>query len=292
MRAGRIPATAEPGRAGESETAAQTLAAEEVTVRFGGLVALDRVSASVTRGEIVGVIGPNGAGKTTLFNILCGFVRPDSGQLSLDGQPVPRMRPSQLTRLGIARTLQAVSLWPGLTVQENVMAGGHASRRAGTFGALLGLPNSDRSERQLGEAAMDLLSSLHIAEFAARFPASLPYAIQKRIALARALACNPSLLLLDEPAGGLSEREIDDLSALLRALRERMGILLVEHHMDFVLGICDRVVVLDFGRVIAVGSPREISADPAVATAYLGQDAPASGSWEETEAGGAGDGGC
>ncbi len=279
VREEQRPAAAAAEQAAETKAASRSLAADEVSVQFGGLAALDRVSAAITTGEIVGVIGPNGAGKTTLFNVLCGFVRPDSGQLRIDGQPVRRVRPDQLAKLRIARTLQAVSLWSGLTVRENVMAGGYATRRAGTIAALFGLPKSDRSERRLGEAAMDILSSLRIAEFATDYPHSLPYAIQKRVGLARALACDPDLLLLDEPAGGLSEGEIEDLSAVLRTLRERMGILLVEHHMDFVLGICDRVIVLDFGRVIAAGTPAEISADPAVAVAYLGQEASAAGSW-------------
>ena len=244
-------------------------------------------SASVTTAEIVGIIGPNGAGKTTLFNVLCGFVRPESGQLSIDGQRARRIRPDRLNRLGIARTLQAVGLWPGLTVLENVMAGGYASRRAGTVEALLGLPRSDHDERRLAAAAGDILRELGIAEFAGHRPESLPYAIQKRVSLARALACDPVLLLLDEPAGGLSEGEIEGLAALLSRLKQRMGILLVEHHMDFVLSICDRVVVLDFGEVIAVGTPAEISADPAVTAAYLGQDATAAGSWAGAVTGGA-----
>jgi len=177
------------------------LTVEDLTVRFGGIVALDDVSVEVHRGEVLGVIGPNGAGKTTLFNAICGFVTPDSGTLHWNGEPLARIRPDRLPSLGIARTLQGVGLFPRLTVLENVMAGAERFRRAGPVSALLGLPSSDRDERALRSRALDALARLHCEQIADRLPTTLPYAVQKRAALARALVAEPELLLLDEPAG-------------------------------------------------------------------------------------------
>lgn len=254
------------------------LALQDVGVRFGGLVALDDVSLRVPPGRIVGVIGPNGAGKTTLFNVVCGFVAPTRGSLTLDGQPF-RPRPHQLTRLGIARTLQGVGLFQGLTVLENVMAGAGHAARAGFAAALFGLPGSDRDERRLRNQALDLLAELGVAQHAAAAPATLPYAVRKRVALARALIARPRLLLLDEPAGGLSAEDITELSELIRTLPGRAGaacsIMLVEHHMDLVMSVCHEIVVLDFGRVIAAGTPEQVRDDPLVTEAYLGADVPA-----------------
>ncbi|GAB3136512.1 ABC transporter ATP-binding protein [Micromonospora sonneratiae] len=259
------------------------LALHGIGVSFGGLVALDDVSLRVPPGQVVGVIGPNGAGKTTLFNVICGFVRPVAGSLTLDGQPL-RPRPDQLTRLGIARTLQGVGLFAGLTVAENVMAGATGSARAGFLSALLGLGRSDRDERRLRAEALDLLDELGIAGHADALPATLPYGVRKRVALARALAARPRLLLLDEPAGGLGVEEVANLGELIvglprRAARhggagddEPCSVLLVEHHMDLVMSVCHQIVVLDFGRVIATGTPEQIRDDPAVTEAYLGVD--------------------
>jgi branched-chain amino acid transport system ATP-binding protein len=252
---------------------AQGLALHHVGVRFGGLTALDDVSLRVPPGGVVGVIGPNGAGKTTLFNVVCGFVAPDSGALTLDGRPL-RPRPHRLTRLGIARTLQGTGLFAGLTVLENVMTGATHTARAGFLSALLGLPRSDRDERRLRRHALDVLDGLGIAGHADAAPGTLPFAVRQRVALARALAARPRLLLLDEPAGGLGADEIADLAALIRQLPRRdtdpCAVLLVEHHMDLVMSVCDEIVVLDFGRVVAAGPPEAIRDDPAVADAYLG----------------------
>ena len=248
------------------------LVIRNVHVTFGGLAALDNVSMTVEHGEVVGVIGPNGAGKTTLFNAVCGFVRPSSGVISYRGRELEGHRPHQLARLGIARTLQGVGLWQGLTVAENVMAGAQAGLRTDLGSALLGLWRSSREERALRARAMALLEQLHVAEFADWFPPTLSYAIQKKVALARALVGEPSLLLLDEPASGLSAAEMGELADLVRQLRNRMGVLLVEHHMDLVMGICDRLVVLNFGRVVAAGTPEVVRADPEVTTAYLGEE--------------------
>ena len=254
------------------------LALHHVGVRFGGLVALDDVSLRVPSGGIVGVIGPNGAGKTTLFNVVCGFVAPTSGALTLDGEPF-RPRPHRLTRLGIARTLQGVGLFPGLTVLENVMAGATHTAQAGFAAALFGLPRSDRDEGQLRRRALDLLAELGVAQHAAAAPATLPYAVRKRVALARALIARPRLLLLDEPAGGLSAEDIAELADLIRALPGRAdgacSIMLVEHHMDLVMSVCHEIVVLDFGKVIASGAPEQVRDDPMVTEAYLGAEVPA-----------------
>jgi branched-chain amino acid transport system ATP-binding protein len=249
------------------------LVVESVTVAFGGLVALDQVSLEVGRGEIVGVIGPNGAGKTTLFNIICGFVRPSSGTLRFDDHVLRRHRPHDLARLGIARTLQGVGLWPGLTVLDNVVAGATVRARAGFTASLLGLPRAQRDEAALRARGLAALEELGISDYAQRLPGTLPYAVQKQVALARALVNEPVMLLLDEPASGLSETEMDELAALLRRLKQRMSVVLVEHHMDLVMSVCERLVVLDFGRVIAAGTPPEVKANPDVTRAYLGEDA-------------------
>jgi branched-chain amino acid transport system ATP-binding protein len=246
---------------------------EDLSVEFGGLTALDAVSLEVgtgSTGEIVGVIGPNGAGKTTLFNVISGFVRPTSGRLRLDQRELRHHRPHDLPGLGIARTLQGVGLWSGMTALENVMAGATHRARSGLLSGVLGLPRSSRDERSLRDEAMFALELLKAAEWAHHHPPALPYPIQKRVSLARALVCQPRLLLLDEPASGLSESEMDDLGDLLRSLRDHVDVLLVEHHMDLVMAVCDRIVVLDFGRTVATGTPEEIRADPQVTEAYLG----------------------
>ncbi|MEW2383533.1 ATP-binding cassette domain-containing protein [Micromonospora sp. NPDC047707] len=251
----------------------QGLALHHVGVRFGGLTALDDVSLRVAPGQVVGVIGPNGAGKTTLFNVLCGFVGPHEGSLTLDGRPF-RPRPHRLTRLGIARTLQGTGLFAGLTVLENVVAGASHAARAGFLAALLGLPRSDREERRLRRHALAVLDTLGVAGYADAVPGTLPFAVRQRVALARALAARPRLLLLDEPAGGLGGEDIAELAELIRELPHRdtdpCAVLLVEHHMDLVMSVCDEIVVLDFGRVVATGTPEAIRDDPAVADAYLG----------------------
>ncbi|MBM0275571.1 ABC transporter ATP-binding protein [Micromonospora tarensis] len=244
-----------------------------IGVRFGGLTALDDVSLRVPPNRVVGVIGPNGAGKTTLFNVICGFVAPESGSLTLDGRPL-RPRPHRLTRLGIARTLQGTGLFAGLSVVENVMTGASHTARAGFASALLGLPASDRDERRLREHALAILDDLGIAAHADAAPSTLPFAVRQRVALARALAARPRLLLLDEPAGGLGADDIAELAELVRQLPRRdadpCAVLLVEHHMDLVMAVCDELVVLDFGRVIATGTPDQVRDDPAVTDAYLG----------------------
>jgi len=256
------------------------LAVNNVSVRFGGLTALESVSFEVTPGSVVGVIGPNGAGKTTLFNVICGFVQPTEGTITFDGTPL-RPRPERLAAHGIARTLQGVGLFSHLTALENVMVGAARSRRTGFVSALFALPRSDRDERAVRESAMGWLRRLDVADVADRLPGSLPYPIQKRIALARALVGQPRLLLLDEPAGGLGAEDMVALATLIRGLphdgASPCSVLLVEHHMDLVMSVCDFVVVLDFGRRVAIGTPDQVRSDPAVAAAYLGQDVETAG---------------
>ncbi|TMD19525.1 MAG: ABC transporter ATP-binding protein [Chloroflexi bacterium] len=242
------------------ELSRPTLEVVDLKIRFGGILALDEVSLRIDPGEVVAIIGPNGAGKTTLFNAVCGFVRPDSGRINYRGEPLLGTAPHRLARLGIARTLQGLGLWPGLTVQENVVAGSRV--RPGLLPSLLALPSSDRIEAELASKAHEILDRLGIAGHTRAYPGTLPYGVQKRVIIARALMAEPSLLLLDEPVSGLSAQQ----------LRARMCVAVVEHHLDFVMAISDRVIVLNLGRVIASGTPKEIRDDPQVATAYLGED--------------------
>jgi len=253
-------------------TTLASLELDKVGVRFGGLQALDDVSFSVFPNEIVGLIGPNGAGKTTAFNVACGFVKPTVGTVRFPASGRQSLRPHQLARAGVARTLQGVGLFPGLTVVENVMAGAQ-SRRGGRFvPAVLGMPRVERQERALRGEAFAILERLGVANVAGKLPTEIPYGVSKKVSMARSLMAQPSLLLLDEPASGLDERELDEFAALITSLRTSMGVLLVEHNMDFVMPLVDRLVVLDFGVLIASGTPEEIANNPAVLEAYLGVD--------------------
>jgi branched-chain amino acid transport system ATP-binding protein len=246
------------------------LEVSEVSVRFGGLTALDAVSLTVEPRQVIGVIGPNGAGKTTLLNVLCGFIRPDQGQVLLDGRRYHDLRPHRLAGLGIARTLQGVGLFGSLSAIENVMIGADCRATAGFWSALLGLPRSSRDERRLRQEAAEALDRVGAAGAAGQRPGELSYGMRKRVALARALAARPKLLLLDEPASGLAEDELAELGGLIRELAAETSLVIVEHHMDLMMSVCDSLVVLDFGRVISRGSPSVIQADPAVTAAYLG----------------------
>jgi branched-chain amino acid transport system ATP-binding protein len=247
-------------------------AMDDISVSFGGVQALTGASLRVAPGQVLGVIGPNGAGKTTLFNVACGFIRPDTGTLHWKGRPVTGVRSHQLARLGIARTLQGLGLFDRLTVLENVMVGADRHARVGFLSGLLGTRRAARDDAALAGRAERVLSELGIAADAHRVPGSLPYPVRKRVALARALVAEPELLLLDEPASGLSSEEMQDLGELIRGLTGRMAVMLVEHHMDLVMSVCDHITVLDFGRVIALGGPDEVRRDPAVLAAYLGNE--------------------
>jgi len=251
------------------------LEVRDVSVRFGGLTALNAVSLTVAPGQVVGVIGPNGAGKTTLLNVLCGFIRPDEGQVLINGRYHRNLRPHRLAGLGIARTLQGVGLFDRLTAVENVMIGASCRARAGFWSALLGLPRSTRDERRLRQEATQVLERVGAAGVADAQPGELPYGMRKRIALARALVARPKLLLLDEPASGLAEDELAELGGLIRELAADTSLVIVEHHMDLMMSVCDSLVVLDFGKVISRGSPKEVQGDPAVTAAYLGVAGPA-----------------
>lgn len=251
---------------------AAVLSITGVSVRFGGVQALSGVALDVAPRQVLGVIGPNGAGKTTLFNVACGFVRPDTGRLMLKGRELTGLRPHRLAALGIGRTLQGLGLFDRMTVLENVMVGADRHAGAGFFSALLGAGRSARDDAALAERARATLADLGVEQYAERFPGSLPYPVRKRVALARALVGEPELLLLDEPASGLSNDEMAELGALIRGLTDRMAVMLVEHHMDLVMSVCDDIAVLDFGRVIARGGPEEVRRDPAVIAAYLGEE--------------------
>jgi branched-chain amino acid transport system ATP-binding protein len=265
--------------------AAGILDVSGVTVRFGGLTALDDVSLSAAPRQITGIIGPNGAGKTTLLNSVCGFVRPASGRISFDSRELAGARPHRLAGLGIARTLQGVGLFRGLSVAENVMVGATHAARAGFWSALFGLPRSDRDERRLKEQAVVALGRVGIAELADSMPDTLAYGLRKRVALARALVGHPRLLLLDEPASGLSEKELPELGDLIREFAAEASVVVIEHRMDLMMSICDTIFVLDFGKLIATGTPEQVQADPAVTAAYLGAETHGRGRAGQEEAG-------
>ena len=257
----------------ESSTATPAFELASIDVAFGGIVALDGVSLDVRPGEVLGVIGPNGAGKTTLFNVACGLVRPQSGTITRNGDILRNLKPHRLPALGMSRTLQGLGLFDRMTVLDNVMIGADRTARTGFFAGLLGLPSSSKDDATVRAEALATLEQLRIGEYALRLPPSLPYAVRKRVALARALVSKPSLVLLDEPASGLSSDEMDELSTLIRTLAVgHASVMLVEHHMDLVMSVCDRIVVLDFGKVIAQGTPDDIRENPAVLDAYLGRD--------------------
>lgn len=243
-----------------------------VTMRFGGIVALEAVSFSVAKGRIVGLIGPNGAGKTTLFNCLSRLYRPLRGDIRLDGQSLNRCAPSDIAALGVGRTFQASTLFASMSVLDNVKVGAHARGHNGPLTDALTLPHTRREERKFERDARAMLAFVGLDNMATRPSESLSLGARKRVELARALAAQPTLLLLDEPAGGLNHEEVAALGALIRAIRGQLGItvLLVEHHMGLVMSLSDQVVVLNFGRVIADGSPDEVRGNPAVTEAYLG----------------------
>jgi branched-chain amino acid transport system ATP-binding protein len=262
--------SSEAGLARPSAAAAGVLDVRGVTVRFGGLTALDGVSLSAAAGQVTGIIGPNGAGKTTLLNAVCGFVRPASGTIFFGRSELTEIRPHRLAGLGVARTLQGVGLFSGLSVLENVMVGGDHLARAGFWSGLFGL--SERDERRLRDQALTALSAMGVVDLADRMPGTLAYGLRKRVALARALVGRPRLLLLDEPASGLPERELAELGELIRQCAADAGVVVIEHRMDLVMSVCDTIFVLDFGRLIAAGTPAEVQADPAVTAAYLGAE--------------------
>ena len=248
------------------------LAIRGVSMNFGGIVALDNVSLELDQGEILGLIGPNGAGKTTLFNCLTRLYTPSRGVIEFAGQNILNKTADRITGLGIARTFQNLALFRSMSVLDNVRVGGHSQSRGDFLSDALHLPWVRREEKSLERSAQELIHYLEMDGVADRRVADLPFGTQKRVELARALAARPKLLLLDEPAGGLNHREVGSFGQLIRQIRDEQNVtvLLVEHHMNLVMSISDRVVALDFGRKIAQGTPDEVRNDNEVTRAYLG----------------------
>ncbi|EKQ67972.1 amino acid/amide ABC transporter ATP-binding protein 1, HAAT family [Leptolyngbyaceae cyanobacterium JSC-12] len=250
------------------------LEARGVTRRFGGLMAVNNVSFAVQAGEIFGLIGPNGAGKTTFFNLLTGLIQPSSGQILHNGEEISRSRPFQIARRGIARTFQNIRLFCELSALENVMIAYHVHTRSGLLRGVLSLPPAPTEEKKTREKAFELLELVGLGDRAFEQAKNFAYGDQRRLEIARALALEPKVLLLDEPAAGMNPNEKGQLSDFIRDIRQQfdLTVLLIEHHVPMVMGLCDRIAVLDFGELIALGDPAQVKNDPAVVEAYLGAE--------------------
>lgn len=250
------------------------LEARDITRRFGGLLAVNKVSFAVQPGEIFGLIGPNGAGKTTFFNLLTGLIQPSSGQMLHNGEEISRSRPFQIAKRGIARTFQNIRLFGELSALENVMIAHHVHTHSGLLKGVLRLPPAPQEEHRTREKSLELLNLVGLGDRAFAQAKNFAYGDQRRLEIARALALQPQVLLLDEPAAGMNPIEKQQLSDFIRAIRQEFNltVLLIEHHVPLVMGLCDRIAVLDFGQLIALGEPAQIRDNPAVIAAYLGSE--------------------